>query len=176
MTLLGDRVTVTLRPEEFFTRLYDGRLKMLLAISVAFAISSCSSSTSTRKDASPKIAEVLAVADDLTGTPYCYAGTTPDCFDCSGFVYHCFSQVGINLPRTSKELFTVGTKVDEDNLAPGDLVFFNTNGKSISHVGIYMDDGKFIHSSTSSGVILTSLGDRYWAPRYVGARRVVAMP
>ncbi|MGN7453431.1 C40 family peptidase [Paenibacillus pasadenensis] len=108
----------------------------------------------------------------VIGTPYKYGGTTTAGFDCSGFVRHIFNQFDVKLPRTSKSQAQVGSKVDKDDLRPGDLVFFNTSGRGISHAGIYVGDGKFAHAS-SKGVRYTKLSDSYYAKRYVTARRVV---
>src|SRR5690606_20491498 len=76
-------------------------------------------------------------------------------------------------PRTSSGQATVGVKVAKDELRPGDLVFFNTNGKSISHAGIYMGDGTFAHASTSRGTVITEMSDSYYSKRYVTARRIL---
>lgn len=107
------------------------------------------------------------------GTPYCNAGRTSDCYDCSGFVYDIFQKAGIALPRRSEEQFLQGSPVSTSSLSAADLVFFRTTGKSISHVGIYIGDYKFIHSATSKGVLYSSLNDSYWKARYAGARRVL---
>jgi cell wall-associated NlpC family hydrolase len=114
---------------------------------------------------------LLSYATELDGTPYCYGGATTDCFDCSGFVSHCYQRFGITLPRTTSELYAVGQRVI-DGLQPGDLVFFKTNGRSVSHVGIYVGSDRFIHASTSRGVITSMLTERYWQQRYLGARRL----
>lgn len=84
-----------------------------------------------------------------------------------------FEQFDIALPHTSKGQAQKGTEVAKDNLRAGDLVFFNTDGKGISHVGIYVGDGKFAHASTSNGVTINKLSDSYYAKRYVTARRVM---
>jgi len=107
----------------------------------------------------------------VVGTPYKYGGTTTAGFDCSGFVRHIYSQYGIKLPRTSKEQSKAGTFVKKAELKPGDLVFFNTSGRGVSHAGIYIGDGKFAHASSSKGVTITKLSDSYYAKRYVTARR-----
>lgn len=144
----------------------------LLALAVALTIAACGSTRTIAPPSDPVIARVLADAEDQLGTGYCSAGATPDCFDCSGFVSWCFGRVGITLPRRSQDQYTAGSVVARSSLRPGDLVFFRTTGRSISHVGIMADTERFIHASTSSGVMISRLDDTYWKPRYVGARRV----
>jgi len=114
-----------------------------------------------------------STVEPLLGIKYRYGGSTTKGFDCSGFVRYVFGKLGIDLPRSSRELYKVGQKVSKDELRVGDLVFFNTSGKDVSHVGIYMGDGRFVHSSTSKGVTYTSMNDKYYAKRYVGARRIL---
>ncbi|RPI69076.1 MAG: NlpC/P60 family protein [Ignavibacteriae bacterium] len=147
-------------------------LASLLLASLLLA--SCASSKVTFSTGNATTDVVLTQASELQGTPYCSAGDDPDCFDCSGFVSYCFAKAGITVPRTSTELYTAGTSIDVSEIRPGDLVFFNTTGKGVSHVGICLDAQTFIHSSTSSGVIKTSLGDPYWNKLFLGARRIVA--
>ncbi|OKP95898.1 C40 family peptidase [Paenibacillus sp. P46E] len=108
------------------------------------------------------------------GTTYKFGGTSTSGFDCSGFTSYVFKNVGLTLPRTSKAQFSVGTSVSRSNLRSGDLVFFNTFGSGVSHVGIYVGGGKFAQSSSSRGVTITSLSQAYWANRYVGAKRVMS--
>lgn len=112
--------------------------------------------------------------DKVVGTPYLYGGTTVAGFDCSGFILYVFDKFNLDLPRTSKSQAEEGTPVDQDKLRTGDLVFFNTDGKGISHAGIYIGDNKFAHSSSSKGVRISSLSESYYKERYVTARRVVS--
>jgi cell wall-associated NlpC family hydrolase len=144
----------------------------VLAALASLALAGCSSAKRIRVNAPPAITSILDRAQDLIGTPYCSAGITPDCFDCSGFVGYCFVPAGVPLPRTSRELFNVGQSVSRSDLAAGDLVFFSTSNSVINHVGIFLSDAKFIHSSTSNGVMISSLEEPYWKQRYKGARRV----
>ncbi len=116
---------------------------------------------------------ILDTARQYLGVPYLWGGSTPSGFDCSGFVQYVFAQHGISLPRTSAQQYGVGTAVSREDLQKGDLVFFNTSGSGVSHLGIYIGDGQFIHASTSKGVMISSLDNTYWAPRYLGARRVL---
>lgn len=110
--------------------------------------------------------------DGLLGIDYDYGGTTTDGFDCSGFTSYVFKKLGVTLPHSSKSQYTLGTKVAKDDLRAGDLVFFNTDGSGVSHVGIYVGDGKFAHAA-SKGVTISNLDEKYYAARYVGARRVL---
>ncbi len=119
-------------------------------------------------------AEIIATAKTLIGCPYKWAGTTPAGFDCSGFVQYVFGQHGITLPRVSRSQYSVGTEVAKTDLQPGDLVFFfSTNKNVISHVGIYIGNGDFIHASSSKGIVITALESSYYQTRYYGAKRVL---
>jgi cell wall-associated NlpC family hydrolase len=111
---------------------------------------------------------------DLKGIDYDYGGTTTDGFDCSGFTGYVFKQFGIKLPRSSRDQSTVGDRVAKDDLRPGDLVFFNTMGNGVSHVGIYVGNNNFAHASSSRGVTISSLDESYYAKRYVTARRIMS--
>lgn len=113
------------------------------------------------------------VVDSVYGTAYQTAGTTSKGFDCSGFTMYVFKQFGITLPHSSYDQSKLGQKVAKDDLRAGDLVFFNTSGKGVSHVGIYVGDGKFAHASSSKGVTISSLSDSYYVKRYMSARRVM---
>jgi cell wall-associated NlpC family hydrolase len=144
---------------------------VLVAIMAVFIVVGCASTKTA--STSPTVRTAVSVAHDLVGTRYCAAGTTPDCFDCSGFTGWVFQRAGITLPRSSDEQFTVGEPVERSLLQPGDLVFFRTSGRKISHVGIMVSTTDFIHASTSRGVMRSPLSDGYWSPRYHGARRVV---
>lgn len=125
--------------------------------------------------ASPKaVTPLMEMVNDLLGIRYKYAGTTTKGFDCSGFTSYVFEHLfGVNLNRSSKDQATQGVKVAKDKLREGDLVFFKTNGKSISHVGIYIGNNQFAHASTSKGITITSMDDKYYKKRYVTARRIL---
>lgn len=117
-------------------------------------------------------ASLINYAKTFIGVPYKWGGTTTAGFDCSGFVSYVFqNSQGITLPRTTKLQYTnIGLAVS--SLSPGDLVFFDTSsGKTgVSHVGIYIGNGQFIHASSSKGVTISNLSNSYWNPRYIGAK------
>ncbi|ATW23447.1 C40 family peptidase [Candidatus Formimonas warabiya] len=118
-------------------------------------------------------AEIIDYAEEFLGYPYSYAASGPDSFDCSGFIRFVFSHFEIDLPHSSADQADEGDRVKQRDLIPGDLVFFKTSGRGISHVGIYIGDGDFIHASTTSkGVIISALSEEYYESRYVTARRV----
>ncbi len=105
------------------------------------------------------------------GAPYHYGGTSASGFDCSGFIMTAYREaLGVRLPRTTSQMLAMGEPVQPDNLQPGDLVFFHLSGKD-GHAGIYMGSGRFIHASSSSGVIDSSLNSRYWRRHFSQARR-----
>ena len=107
------------------------------------------------------------------GTPYVFGGTSTSGFDCSGYVQHVFALRGLHIPRTADAQFYAGSKA-VGGPRPGDLVFFQTYEPGPSHVGIYLGNGRFAHASSSHGVMVSSLSDSYWAPRYLGAKRLIA--
>ena len=113
-------------------------------------------------------------ANRWLGTPYVVGGMSRKGVDCSGFVAQMYRTVaGMELPRTSRDQYRVGRPVSRDALLPGDLLFFNTNGQGVSHAGIAFGGDRFVHATTSRGVIVSSLKERYYASRLLGARRVL---
>lgn len=118
--------------------------------------------------------DIVRTAFAYRGTRYRFGGMSSRGFDCSGFVKFVYATKGIKLPHSSRELFNHGTPVAKSDLEPGDLVFFkNTYRYGISHVGLYVGDGKFIHASTQrTGVRVDNLSDAYFSRRYVGAKRI----
>ena len=123
---------------------------------------------------SPLPNAIIRTAKNYIGVPYLWGGTTPAGFDCSGFVQYVFKQNGITLNRTVATQFQHGKAISRSNLQPGDLVFFqNTYTTGLSHIGIYIGNGEFIHASGSQGVIISSLSNSYWNSHYHSARRVL---
>lgn len=121
--------------------------------------------------------QILNVAAENLGSPYRGGGTTPAGFDCSGFVNYTMTQFDIELPRSSAEMSHIGKRILKAEAKAGDLIFFNTSGGGVSHVGIVTEntDGiiKFIHSSTSSGVIYSSTAEGYYSRTFVGVNRIL---
>ncbi|MDY3002350.1 MAG: SH3 domain-containing C40 family peptidase [Romboutsia timonensis] len=117
---------------------------------------------------------IISVANSQIGKPYKWGTIGPNSFDCSGFTSYIYKNgAGISLPRTSVSQSKVGTKISRNQLKSGDLVFFNTSGKGISHVGVYIGDSKFIHASTSKGVRIDSLNSSYYKSKFVSASRII---
>jgi len=109
------------------------------------------------------------------GTKYCLGGSTERCIDCSAFTQAIANDVyGTSLPRTSQEQYDSSDKIYTEDLQEGDLVFFHSGGrrKRVSHVGFYIMNNKFVHASTSNGVMISDLNDTYWKNRYKGAGRI----
>ena len=122
-----------------------------------------------------RTAELVVHAMGFLGVPYRRGGNNVETgFDCSGFVRAMFQQtVGALLPRSAREQADATEVIDRQELRPGDLVFFNTMRRAFSHVGIYVGDGKFIHSPRSGSVVrVEDMKESYWANRFNGARRV----
>jgi len=113
---------------------------------------------------------------DLRNTPYVFGGGNPKRgLDCSSFTMYVYRKLGIKLPRTARAQFNVGVPVKKNELKVGDLVFFRTYARFPSHVGIYIGNGKFVHfSSMFHGLAISSLNDRYFKKRYIGAKRVLS--
>ncbi len=125
-------------------------------------------------DSAANYSPMVSYAMSLQGTPYHYGKSSPqEGFDCSGFVQHVYKHQGIALPRTVQDMAQALNQVPKDDLHSGDLVFFNTNGKPFSHVGIYVSNDNFIHapSQRTGKVLVSSLRNRYWGERFSCARR-----
>ncbi len=122
-----------------------------------------------------KASELVVNAMGFLGVPYKRGGNSAETgFDCSGFVRAIYEQsIGLVLPRRAEQQAAATQNIEKKDLQPGDLVFFNTLKRTFSHVGIYIGDGKFIHSpKPGAEVRVESMGIAYWAQRFDGARRV----
>ncbi len=127
---------------------------------------------------SPAAEDVLFRALGLVGTPYRWGGNTPDSgFDCSGLIGYVYRDAaGISLPRSTREMIVMGApNIRREQLQSGDLVFFATSGGSqVSHAGIYVGEGRFVHAPASGGTVkLDSLDKPYWQKAYLNAKRVI---
>jgi len=114
------------------------------------------------------------IIDRYLGKAYSGKGASEKGYDCSEFVGAVYSEyASVHLPRTVENLFKTGREVETGKLYFGDLVFFDTGGKGVSHVGIYVGFDEFVHSSSTEGVVISNLNDKYYQERYLGARRVM---
>lgn len=121
------------------------------------------------------ISSLCDLATGFLGTPYRWGGTTPEAFDCSGFVRFCYAKLGVSLPRTARQQYKAGIKVINGALKAGDLVFFDMMKGYVSHVGMYIGDRKFIHASTPrAGVRIDSIESPKYKRHIVGVRRYVS--
>ena len=116
--------------------------------------------------------KLISFLEEWYGIPYKYGGGTRMGVDCSAFSCMMMDSVyNLNIPRTCREQFVAGKRIKQDQLLQGDLVFFNTTG-GVSHVGVYLGHRKFVHASTSNGVMISGLDDGYFKKRYVGSSRI----
>jgi LysM repeat protein len=117
--------------------------------------------------------KIVKVAFKYKGVPYVWGGTTRSGMDCSGFTQHVFEKLGIDLPRTAREQSRLGKYVPKDKLKPGDLLFFRTYASYISHVGIYIGNGKFIQENSGVGEItVNSISNEYFERTYAFAKSI----
>jgi cell wall-associated NlpC family hydrolase len=120
--------------------------------------------------------ELLVQMEKWFGTQYCFGGSTDSCIDCSSFTQVILRDVyNVKIPRNSQQQFDASTKIETENLKEGDLVFFNTVSASmiITHVGVYVCNNKFVHASTSKGVTINDLSEKYFAKAFRGAGRFI---
>jgi cell wall-associated NlpC family hydrolase len=179
--------------------MHDIRIKrVLLGFAVLGAATLCDTSVAApsaqaqpslaaqaRQSATSAAAKVWQGAQDVAlfalgmiGVDYRFGGETPERgLDCSGLIRYVFQEVtGVTLPRTSREMSRLGDKIALPDLAPGDLVFFNTRRFAFSHVGLYLGDNRFIHAPSTGGEVeVATLSQDYWKKHFDGARRLVGV-
>jgi lipoprotein Spr len=120
--------------------------------------------------------QLLLQMEKWFGTQYCFGGSTDSCIDCSSFTQVILRDVyNVKIPRNSQQQFDASTKIEPENLKEGDLVFFNTVSASmiITHVGVFVCNNKFVHASTSKGVTINDLSEKYFAKAFRGAGRFI---
>jgi len=151
-------------------------MKIFFPLLLALLLVGCSSPAPRSDNASDdRMNDLVMYVMSLADTPYRYGGNSADSgFDCSGFVGHVYRhELDISLPRTSREISRVGEPIEQSELRPGDLVFYNTLRQPFSHVGIYVGDGKFVHSPKRGDRIrVEPMHYTYWKSRFNGARRL----
>jgi cell wall-associated NlpC family hydrolase len=153
--------------------------RVVASLSLALALlASCSGAPRYQGrpgEPAPDRKEIVRFAKTFMGTPYRSGGTNYKGVDCSGFVFAVYREFDIKLPRTSLDQSHAGQPVDPSELKPADLVFFKTSKRSsVTHVGIYVGGGNFVHASTSQRKVrVDALDDAYYRRRFTGARRVI---
>jgi cell wall-associated NlpC family hydrolase len=128
------------------TKVYATAVALLTSLLVTLPTAQGQANAKEIQEISRPTSGVLGAAEKYLGTPYCRGGQSPRCFDCSGFVKYIHAQKGIDLPRTSHEQYKATKKISKSEAVPGDLVFFHYRNGYVHHVGIYVGDGKVLHS------------------------------
>ncbi|WP_299062409.1 C40 family peptidase [uncultured Polaribacter sp.] len=153
-----------------------------LFIVFSFVMSACSSSKSVvkaNKNNTTKVDKIVTNALQYKGVSYKYGGTTRQGMDCSGLIYVAYGSQNVQLPRVSRNMAKAGRKVAVSNVKKGDLLFFKTNKNSntINHVGLVVSHKngqiRFVHASTSRGVIVSTLSEKYWKNAFVKATSIL---
>lgn len=132
--------------------------------------------TSKAAYVTPQRHALLTAAHRSMGVPYRYGGTSPKSgFDCSGFTQHSYQSINVNIPRTAAQQSAASRTIRRQDLRPGDMIFFKTSGRKVNHVGIYVGNGKFIHSASGGGRVTTDdLRKNYWQKRLHKYGRVLS--
>lgn len=157
---------------------YDGQeayISSVLLSDEKIAVQEPSQPSGSQDAPSGSYSSIAEFARAQVGKPYVFACSGPDAFDCSGLVMRAYSNIGIYLPHSAESQSGYGYAVSMDNLQPGDMLFYTTDGSgTVSHVGIYVGDGMMVHASAPGiGVIMTNIYDNWYQSRFMGARRLV---
>lgn len=170
----GTRVTITGTSGKWSRVDYNGSTGYIFSSYLSTNVSSSASGTTS--SGSTKGEAIVTEAKKYQGVPYVYGGTSPNGFDCSGFVYYVYKQCGYSITRTATAQNSDGRYVSRSELQPGDIIiFYNSAKTAIGHAGIYVGNGQFIHASSGSGkVVISSLSSTYYNTHYYSARRVVS--
>lgn len=168
----GTRVTITGTSGKWSRVEYNGSTGYIFSTYLSTNVSSSSGSSSSSSSEGERL---VTEGKKYLGVPYVYGGTSPNGFDCSGFVYYVYKQCGYSITRTATAQNGDGYYVSRSELQPGDIIiFYNSAKTAIGHAGIYVGDGQFIHASSGSGkVVISSLSSTYYNTHYYSARRVV---
>jgi len=163
-------------PYNCSTNSHNPNHEKIASLLLLATLAACGNVPARQSEASAaQMNELVMYAMSLADTPYRYGGNSAGTgFDCSGYVRHVYAEtLAIRLPRTSNQISRVGIALDRDQLRPGDLVFYNTQRRPNSHVGLYIGDGKFVHAPKSGERIrVERMSLDYWKTRYNGARRI----
>jgi cell wall-associated NlpC family hydrolase len=154
-----------------------GHNVLFLSAFLGFSATAFPPAAASATQAEAGFASPVAQAFQVLGTRYRYGGSSPATgFDCSGLIAHVFEQAwGVSLPHSVRAQSQLGARIKRAQLAPGDLVFYNTRGNPYSHVGIYVGEDRFIHAPRPGGAVrVESMNTGYWAKRYNGSRRIAA--
>lgn len=154
---------------------FKNTVSLIVFCSIILLLQGCSSTpVNQAHHKSPSNTQVSKIAQSMIGVKYRYGGRHPETgFDCSGLVYYSHLRAGKTVPRTSQAQYRASIPVSRGSLQEGDLVFFRIRRNRISHVGIYLGNGRFVHApSTGKKVSITSLNEPYWTKRFVRGGRV----
>ncbi|MFA5940352.1 MAG: C40 family peptidase [Sinimarinibacterium sp.] len=149
------------------------RTLRVLALAAVLTLAACGGSKAVQVDPAVRHQIVLDALGQV-GRPYRYGGATPEGFDCSGLVQYVFAQAGIRMPRTTLEQHEVGDEIDENDVEPGDLLFYRFDRGRVDHVAIYLGEGQAIHAPASGRAVIVAAVDLpYWRKHFVEAVRVL---
>lgn len=172
----GETVLIKNQEEDEITILDENNLEFIVDVdSIDLRADTNTPSRGIISRRTKSLTKLISSAYRLIGSSYVYGGIGERGYDCSGFIYSLYlNQLDIKLPRSSQGQVNLGMKINKNELVPGDLLFFNTTGRKISHVGLYIGDGNMIHASSGRGKVrIDSILTGYYKDRYVTARRIV---